>query len=922
MVNKKGPASAAPPREDPADRAHPPSFMFQPMRTQALASLSRSLALVKTVSLVAPVGYDKTVLMSMLFADLQDAGRKCIWLALDDRDTSVESQIRHLEAQLNPPGLELHTTQALFRGQEPMARRIDALIERINEFPLPITIFIDNLNHCDDAEAGPFLDRLIFTTRASVQLVLSSTSDIPLNMSQAQLEGRIQQVGPAELSFNIEDVGNLLGPRLRDAIVQEGVEEVTARTEGWPAAVRMAQIILSSAAQPRQALKVFSGSDEGLAHLLNRQVISGFSPELREFLLSIAQLRTFCRDLCSHATNSAQAAGHLDYLLQRNAFVIPLDSNGKWYRLHGLFRDYLLAEAERIMPVQRRQEILTRAASWCTKNRYWAEAIDYALASGAPASAGAILDHTAQMFVRDRSDFLQFIKWIEALHEEGYEPSAEVEYWFAWALCFHRRYDYARHQSASLAAQIQNQAKDGEHSAPPELQRRLALLRASIASLADHFQDAHRLALQWLADARTGADDPFDVIVVHCIESCYFANSFRFVEARRAILLAQEAVFQTNSAYVEGRLATYAALIPLYEGDYAGGYTDLVQRLEMARASLGDEAGICGTLAMVAAKCAAGMARDEEARRLLEFGIKTSHNHGFLEAIAAGLDAAVLLWTGPQDTRVSIPLLREIARAYPSRLSIMLSCFLTRRLLVLGRSEEARTEAARAGVITGSDLTPGKFPWEQGIAHLEALINMTQIDLLIADGRFKQAGQMIEEEIKRAKAVECAASQVELVLAAMVIAVRSGQDAMATRHITRAIRLAAPRQIIRPFNDHAEILAMVIADTKVNAWGFTLNEERQFFVDLCQRLPISDPSLNDRLASLHQTPQLLGQLTAREQELFSLVDAGLSNQQIADYTDISLTTVKWHLQNVYGKLGATSRATALARARVLNLLPR
>ena len=76
---------------------------------------------------------------------------------------------------------------------------------------------------------------------------------------------------------------------LRQRLGNDGVEAVARRTEGWPAAVRMAQIILSNAADPVAALTDFSGSDEALAHLLNGQVLSGFPEAVREFLLCIAR---------------------------------------------------------------------------------------------------------------------------------------------------------------------------------------------------------------------------------------------------------------------------------------------------------------------------------------------------------------------------------------------------------------------------------------------------------------------------------------------------------------------------------------------------------------------------------------------------------------------------------------------------------
>ena len=98
------------------------------------------------------------------------------------------------------------------------------------------------------------------------------------------------------------------------------------------------------------------------------------------------------------------------------------------------------------------------------------------------------------------------------------------------------------------------------------------------------------------------------------------------------------------------------------------------------------------------------------------------------------------------------------------------------------------------------------------------------------------------------------------------------------------------------------------------------DDERRFFAELCRRLPGADA--RSPIAALIDEPRLLGNPTPRELELLGYIDAGLTNQQLADRTDVTLTTVKWHLQNLYGKLGVSSRSAALARARALNLLAR
>jgi ATP/maltotriose-dependent transcriptional regulator MalT len=56
-------------------------------------------------------------------------------------------------------------------------------------------------------------------------------------------------------------------------------------------------------------------------------------------------------------------------------------------------------------------------------------------------------------------------------------------------------------------------------------------------------------------------------------------------------------------------------------------------------------------------------------------------------------------------------------------------------------------------------------------------------------------------------------------------------------------------------------------------------------------------------------------LTKAEAAVLSLVDSGLSNQQIAAVLAISIGTVKCHLHRVFDKLEARNRTEASAKAR-------
>lgn len=68
----------------------------------------------------------------------------------------------------------------------------------------------------------------------------------------------------------------------------------------------------------------------------------------------------------------------------------------------------------------------------------------------------------------------------------------------------------------------------------------------------------------------------------------------------------------------------------------------------------------------------------------------------------------------------------------------------------------------------------------------------------------------------------------------------------------------------------------------------------------------------DRQRRLSGVPKL----TSRQWELLQLVAAGLSNAAIAHQLNLSYGTVRKHLENIYARLGVSSRTAAVARARL------
>jgi LuxR family maltose regulon positive regulatory protein len=124
-----------------------------------------------------------------------------------------------------------------------------------------------------------------------------------------------------------------------------------------------------------------------------------------------------CGPLCEAVLDWPGSAADLDDLARSNLLLVPLDRRGQWYRYHHLFRDMLLAEAERLesglIPVLRR-----RAAAWCLRNNLPEEALEYSMAAGDVDTVARLVEELwLPTYRRARITTLQ--RWFRWLDDRG-----------------------------------------------------------------------------------------------------------------------------------------------------------------------------------------------------------------------------------------------------------------------------------------------------------------------------------------------------------------------------------------------------------------------------------------------------------------------------------------------------------------------
>jgi NarL family two-component system response regulator LiaR len=107
---------------------------------------------------------------------------------------------------------------------------------------------------------------------------------------------------------------------------------------------------------------------------------------------------------------------------------------------------------------------------------------------------------------------------------------------------------------------------------------------------------------------------------------------------------------------------------------------------------------------------------------------------------------------------------------------------------------------------------------------------------------------------------------------------------------------------------HAGVIGYLLKNTSAETLA---NAIRSAYV----KRPTLAPEATEALIRATTNPFSLGRdLTEREREVLALLIEGLNNPQIADRLSVSRSTVKFHISNILGKLGAATRLEAISLA--------
>ena len=382
-------------------------------RTSLVERLSRDARPI--VSVVAPAGYGKTTLLSEW---AERKGLDFAWVSVDEADNDPKVLLTYVAEALNavePIGQPVFDALASPTSSVPgsVVPRLAAAFASMNS---PVVLVLDDLHLLDNTEGRAAVSVLAEHVPGGSRLVLSGRFAPPVRVARLRAEGKLVEIGPADLSLTGTEAALLLraaGVALGD----DDAAELHRRTEGWPVALYLAALYLREGGSLAGAARSFGGDDRFVSEYVESELLTRISSSQRVFLTRTAVLERMSGPLCEAVLELPGVGAILADLARSNMLLVPLDRRGRWYRYHHLFRDMLLAELERqepgLLPVLRR-----RAAGWCLRNDLAEEALEYSIAAGDVDTAAGLVEQLWIPAYR-QARFTTAQRWIGWLDDRG-----------------------------------------------------------------------------------------------------------------------------------------------------------------------------------------------------------------------------------------------------------------------------------------------------------------------------------------------------------------------------------------------------------------------------------------------------------------------------------------------------------------------
>ena len=848
------------------------------------------------ISVVAPSGFGKTTLLVQWRRQWLEQGALVAWVTLgadDEPTTFVRALLQAMRVASGRTAFD--TVELQYAGQPD--RELDlltALLSEIANLATPTVLMLDDAERLPETTVRDSLAYLLYNAPPNLHFVIGSRKPLTVPTWELAAHDNFAAVKVQDLRLELDESIAILSKRFGGRLTLDDCVRLHEATEGWPIGLQLAAASIERERDLHAAVASLSARQGDLERYFIESLFSRLAPPVAEFLTQIAILDQIEPELCEAVTGCQSAAAFIEQLLRDTPMLVVAETHD-WIRLHLLARDFLLGQFEQL-PVEQQRALHRRAADWFAWRQRFHDAGRHALAAGEEALAQnyaerCLLDLTKQGMLAEARE------WLKRVPDEALARDVDLRIASGWVMALGDRPVQALEIARELAL---------DTVAPPPVRFEAALVGATAASYEDRPGVAAAMLETW-KDPPTEVKDPIDTLAHANLLSllALFDGDTETVRRLQAHVPARIGNRSLLIGHCFGRMIV--GLSHLWDGNAYKAEAALRSALVDAERDTGRRGVLPSMFAPIIAAALFERDQPDAAQALLADRLDVIERTTLPDAVLHSYRTLARVAMSRGNERCALEVLDSLdergrARRMP-------------RLTMESIAEKIRIHALRSRPDTVGHLAAelDGMAAQFSDADFRPLLPLYRLTATIANA-YAAMGQ---HQYEQAEALLKSA-------AALAAQLHRGRDALTIR----VLRAVVARQ--RGAGGAMLLLAEALSLAEIGGNDRVLADTHPVAVEMGIELqsgpeprlaPVAEPTAPKPAATRQPEVPLAGMLTPKEAEVLVLLDGGMSNKLIARAMNVSDETVKWHLKNLFSKLSAGTRAHAVARARLLGLLP-
>ena len=311
---------------------------------------------------VGPAGSGKTSLVSSY---IEQRKIPYLWYKVDETDADAANVFFYLRlgaktASLRKKfGLPLFTPEYAL-GLPAFTRRFFEIL--FEELGKPLMLVLDNFQKSAKGALPEIIRNALSVVPQGITLVVISRTKPPPQMARAIANQKMQIVGWEDLKLSFDETTLLVKRVHQKDLSNSTVHKLYKKVDGWIAGL----ILLSSQTDIKKLHPQILQRDtpEIIFDYFANEVFENVPEEIRNFLVATSMLSRITVEMAQALTGHSESENILEVVSDLdNFFTFKHRGNSDFYNYHALFREFLIARANKRFSAEVHTKLKSRAAT-------------------------------------------------------------------------------------------------------------------------------------------------------------------------------------------------------------------------------------------------------------------------------------------------------------------------------------------------------------------------------------------------------------------------------------------------------------------------------------------------------------------------------------------------------------------------------